>query len=93
MIARYNNISLAMGVPGLVIQIAGNIMRQQPSHEAIGSLVLLLGSGLLIAGLAYYAVAKGRNPAWGLVGLLSILGIIVLACLKDLAPNGQPPSG
>jgi hypothetical protein len=92
MIARYNNISLALGVPGLVIQIVGNVMRVQPEHEAIGALLLLVGSGLLIAGLAYYAVAKGRNPAWGLMGLLSILGIIVLACLKDLAPDGQPPS-
>ena len=55
----------------------------------LGLLVSLVGTGLLMAGLAFYALAKGRSPAWCLMGLLSIIGLIVLACLKDLAPEGK----
>jgi len=75
MIKKYNNISLAWGIPGIVMQIAGNV---------IGNLlVLLVGTILLMVGLAYYAKAKGRSPAWCLMGFLSLIGFIVLACLKD----------
>lgn len=55
----------------------------------MGLLVTLVGTGLLIAGLAMYAKAKGRSPAWGLLGFLSIIGLIVLALLKDHAPSGR----
>jgi len=80
MIKRYNNISLTVGIPGLIIQIAGYLMDNQP-------FLLLAGTVLLIIGLVYYAKAKGRSPAWGFMGLLSIIGMIVLACLKDMAPE------
>jgi hypothetical protein len=42
-----------------------------------------LGTCLLIAGLSCYARAKGRSGLWGAMGLLSIIGLIVLACLED----------
>ena len=91
MIARYNNLSLLLGVPGLILQIAGNVMRL-PSEGApaaaghrgrLGGLLLLAGTVMLFFGLAYYAKAKGRSPAWCLMALLSLVGIIVLACLSD----------
>jgi hypothetical protein len=89
MIARYNNLSLLLGVPGFILQIVGNVMRMNsPNGAALGYLLLLAGTALLIAGLAYYAVAKRQNPAWCLMGFLSLIGIIVLACLPDRAPNG-----
>lgn len=91
MIKRYNNISLALGVPGLILQIAGNIMMQSNPESAIGGLgflALMLGTALLIAGLAYYAIAKGRSGWWGLCGFLSCLGLLILALLKDRAPDG-----
>ena len=75
MIKRYNNISLLSGVPGLILQIAGRVINEP--------LVMLVGTILLMIGLAYYAKAKGRHPAWCLMGFLSIIGLIVLACLKD----------
>ncbi len=87
MIARYNNISLALGIPGLILQIAGNLMRANPDQETLGVVVLLVGTVLLISGLAMYAKAKGRSPAWGLMGLLSLIGLVVLALLKDRAPE------
>ena len=89
MIARYNNISLLLGVPGLILQIAGNVMRTNPENETIGAIALLSGTVLLIGGLAMYAKAKGRSPAWGLMGFLSIIGLIVLAMLQDRAPNSK----
>ena len=75
MIARYNNISLATGIPGIILQIVG-YMSQQPGIYLIGSVLLLIGFG-------YYAVSKGRSPAWALMGFLSCIGLLVLACLKD----------
>jgi predicted Zn finger-like uncharacterized protein len=93
MIKRYNNISLALGAPGLILQIAGNVMTRTPAQFMLGLLVSLVGTGLLMAGLAFYALSKGRSPAWCLMGLLSIVGLIVLACLKDLAPGGKVRSG
>ena len=92
MIARYNNISLALGIPGLILQIAGNVLRSNPDNETVGVLALVGGTVLLIGGLAMYAKAKGRSPAWGLMGFLSFIGLIVLAMLADRAPNGKRPT-
>jgi hypothetical protein len=82
MIQKYNNISLAWGIPGIVLQGAGKEISQP--------IVLIVGTVLLMIGLAYYAKAKGRSAAWCLMGLLSIIGLIVLACLKDLEKEGNP---
>jgi hypothetical protein len=82
MIQRLNRISLAWGIPGILLQNGGYFIRQP--------LVMVLGTVLLIVGLAYYAKAKGRSAAWCLMGFLSIIGLIVLACLKDRAKEGEP---
>lgn len=86
MIRKYNNISLAFGAPGLVIQIGGYVMSQvstDPMLALLGALISLAGTALLLVGLAFYAQAKARHPAWCLMGFASIVGLIVLACLKD----------
>ena len=95
MIAEYNNKSLAFGVPGLVLQIGGNIASSfstDPTIAALGGVALIVGTILLIVGLAYYAIAKGRHPAWCLMGFLSIIGLIVLAYLKDYTSSDQQGS-
>ncbi|KPK51425.1 MAG: hypothetical protein AMS22_10950 [Thiotrichales bacterium SG8_50] len=91
MIKRHNNISLALGTPGFILQIVGQVMAQtQPETDVglLGNLVLLVGTALLIAGLAHYAIAKGRSGWWGLCGFLSLVGFLILALLKDHAPDG-----
>jgi hypothetical protein len=88
-IARDNNISLALGIPGLLIQVVGVVMRSKPETEANGQTVAAIGTILLICGLGFYAKAKGRSIAWGLMGFLSIIGLIVLAMLEDRAPSGK----
>lgn len=89
MIPEYNVKSLALGVPGLLLQIAANLLDgsphgyQPPLEHALAIIVSLMGTGLLLIGLAYYAKAKGRHPAWCLMAFLSLIGVIVLACLED----------
>lgn len=90
MIKRYNNISLALGVPGLILQIVGNVVgraNQEAGVSLLGVGVMSLGTALLITGLSYYAISKGRSGWWGLCGFLSLIGLIILALLKDHAPD------
>ncbi len=103
MIAQYNTLSLALGAPGLIMQIAGMAIRQNasgtsingrlavtdPSMFNLGLLLGLVGTALLLTGLAYYAKAKGRSPWWCLFAFLSLIGLIVLACLKDQSSSSQ----
>jgi hypothetical protein len=98
MIARYNRKSLIFGVPGLVLQIGGNAAVQLSKTAAanahsiagIGAIACLIGTVLFLVGLAFYAKAKGRHPAWCLMAFLSIIGVLVLAGLKDNAPSDTP---
>jgi hypothetical protein len=93
MIAHYNRKSLAYGIPGLVLQIGGSFVEQfctTPAAAGIDKIVTLIGTVLLLVGLAFYAKAKQRHPAWCLMACLSIIGWIVLAGLEDKAPDGEP---
>ncbi len=84
MIKEWNQKSFYFGIPGIILQIVGRIMMNPDGGKAgLGLLMALAGTGLLLAGFAYYAKAKGRHPAWCLMAFLSIIGLIVLACLKD----------
>jgi hypothetical protein len=96
MITEQKSKSLAFGIPGLSLQIGcmtlSRILAPKTGDHsaappewialslAIGSLIGVL---LLIVGLRYYAKAKGYNPEFGLLGLLSLLGILILAVLPD----------
>lgn len=91
MIREYNTRSLLLGLPGLVAQFAGNLMVLfRPELAGLGMGLLILGTALLMGGLAFYAVAKGQHPAWALMGLLSLLGFIVLGLLPDRSVETQP---
>ncbi len=65
----------------------------KPRRVVSCACITLLGTILLIVGFAYYAMAKGRNPAWCLMAFLSLIGLIVLACLPDLARDGETYTG
>jgi hypothetical protein len=81
MIKRYQNFSFVFGLPGLLLQGAGNLMLA--SHPRPGLYLLEGGTVLLLAGFACYAMAKGRSPVWGLMAFLSCFGLIILALLED----------
>ena len=89
-IKRYNTVSLALGIPGLVLQIVWLVFAQanpDTGSVLLEDLVLWVGTGLLIAGLSFYAIAKGRSGWWGLFGLLSWIGMLILGKLEDRAPE------
>ena len=96
MIARYNRKSLAIGIPGLLLQIACTALpafwvayatshgSEPPHYLVLASLPgVLIGDVLLILGLCYYSKAKGYTALLGLLGLLSCLGLLILAVLPD----------
>ena len=82
MIKRYNNLSLVIAIPGIIIQVAAQLM-MQGEQSNLGLLVSLIGTVMVLIGFAYYAKAKGRNPLWCIVGVLSCLGLLIMALLKD----------
>jgi hypothetical protein len=79
-----NQTSLALGAPGLGLQIGGNAM-----HGVAGGLTSLVGIGLLVAGLSVYARMRGHSPWLGALGLLSCLGMLILALLPKRCSNCQ----
>ncbi len=84
MTAEYNKKSFIFGIPGIVLQTAGCFIRTPEGMSTpLGVIFVLVGTVLLLIGLTFYAKAKGRHPAWCLFGLLSIIGLIILVCLKD----------
>jgi hypothetical protein len=84
MIAEYNTKSFIFGVPGLVLQTGGLFIRNAEGvMTPLGFIIAICGNVLLLVGFIFYAKAKGRHPAWCLLGFLSLIGLIILACLKD----------
>jgi hypothetical protein len=77
--AADNKKSLMPGVPGMVLQVVGKYVLD----DIAGVGVALLGTGLLIAGLCFYARGKGYPMLLGLIGVFSIIGLIILAVLPD----------
>jgi hypothetical protein len=96
MIAKYNRKSLTIGIPGLLLQIVCLFLSNFLAAKAKAggnvpsvTMMALLGWGeimgviLLIVGLCFYAKAKGYPAALGLLGLLSCIGLLILALMRD----------
>jgi hypothetical protein len=81
-----NLLSFAFGIPGLILQFGAMALVPQSSRSAaVGSgqegiviMARLVGVALLVVGLIFNARWKGRNGAWGLLGLLSCIGLLIL---------------
>ena len=102
MITKYSRISLFVGTPGLLLQVVCIIILNRMAINALGQngfpspLLavgleggILAGNILLIIGLSYYAKAKGYTAYLGLVGVLSCIGLVILALLPDKTKNLQ----
>ena len=88
-VKQYNSLSFLFFIPGMILQVIGFVMRgDSPDPNPLGVAFLLVGTVLAIIGFGYYAKAKGRSMAWGLVGFLGLIGLVVLALLKD--KSGDP---
>ncbi len=80
--------SMAFIIPGLLLQIgcttARRILPGEPQLIAMSLMIgSLLGLLLLIVGLRHYAKSKGYSDAYGLLGFLSLLGVLIMAALPD----------
>ncbi len=81
MIKRFNNISMAIGIPGIVVQACGAMINSTP--------LLVAGAALLLVAFYFYTKAKAIHPAFCLLGFLSILGLIILSVLKDKSGSNE----
>jgi len=94
MIAKYNRLSFMYGVPGIVLQIGGYFIAafSQSGPASLAILFVPFGTIFLLAGLAYYAKAKGQSSAWCVAAFLSILGLLLLLLLEDKS-DSMPTTG
>ena len=69
-----------------VIWVLGGILIGLLIENPTESLRSVHGLGVIpfVYGCCCYAKGKGHHGAWGLLGLLSILGLIILICFKDM---------
>lgn len=77
-------IGVSLFVIGSIIQAVSNTsdVAQIIGRDHI-PLITALSFFLVLAGAGTIAMAKGRNIAWGLLGLLSCIGITLILCLHD----------
>ena len=78
---KKTNIGIGLGI---LLQISGKASSNGgDSSLIIGELLILVGAGLFIWGCVSYVKGKGHHGAWGILGLLSIIGLIILALFPD----------
>ena len=87
MVAKYKSKSNGFILAFLVLKLAGLVANICIGE--IGILISVIGSICLIVGCCYYSKGKGHNAAWGLLGILSIIGLIVLVCFPDKCKEQQ----
>ena len=80
--------SFVFGLPGIGLQVLPQVMAPPAARGAADGPGLLGlapvgGAVLLLIGFGFYARYKGRSVLWALAGLLSCLGLILMAVLKD----------
>ena len=84
MLAEYKTKTNIGAGLGIVLQIAGRVLAAQSDALALHGFALsLVGLVVFIYGCFCYAKGKGHSPWWGLLGLLSIIGLIILVFLPD----------
>jgi hypothetical protein len=79
---KKTNIGVGLGI---LVQIIGRIAIESGGDggAVIGLVLVLVGLGLFIWGCISYSKGKGHHAAWGLLGLLSIIGLIILVLFPD----------
>ena len=77
---RKTNMGVGMGI--LLQLVAGTL------KAPLAPFVVLLGLACFIWGCSRYMRGKGHHPAWGLLGLLSIIGLVILIFFPDRHKGG-----
>ncbi|CAN5831468.1 hypothetical protein BH09VER1_BH09VER1_47510 [soil metagenome] len=86
---KYNRISLLLGVPGILLQFLPSALVEPGHDNDWTSAALLLGVVLFGTGLSFLAKSKGRSAWWGVLGILSVVGGLIIAILKDRSADHQ----
>ena len=81
MIAKYNKLSLQIGVPGIVLQYGGAGFYWDFPLPALIS--ILVGTALIATGIGFYIKSKARSLAYLSIGIIPVLGLVVVALLQD----------
>ena len=80
-----NRINLGVGCGFLLVLLARVIELKTivflPPLTPI--IITLVGMVVFVWGCVNYALAKGRHPLWGMLGILSIFGLLALVFLPD----------
>lgn len=71
------NTNIGVGVGLLISAIGGNM------NSDFGGILALIGYGMFIWGCIEYAEYKGYTWKMGLLGLLSVIGLIIMVCLPN----------
>ena len=80
---KKKNTYIGIGL-GLLLQIIGFFVKSPIGmDDAMSAILIISGLSLFIWGCWSYSREKGYHGAWGLVGLLSLPGLIFLFFLKN----------
>jgi hypothetical protein len=80
---RKNLLSTLFILPAIVTLIFGVVL--ETNSQPLGIILRIISLGLWVAGVAFYAMYKGRHWAWGLVGAFVCFGMIIVVFLEDEA--------
>lgn len=83
MIQEYKGKTNLLILLGLAVQFGGAVIASAVGADGLSILFRIGGAILFVSGCCYYAKGKGYHVAWGLLGLLSLIGLLVLVCLRD----------
>ena len=77
---------LVLGCLGLLLQGIGTALTgvaRQDEQIALGVLVAVLGALCMGVGSSFHAVGKGQSLWFGLLGIISPIGLLFLCVLPD----------
>ena len=66
-----------------IVYAVGGTTQTEETKSILVIPVFLLMYGCFIYGCCCYAKGKGYHGAWGILGILSVLGLFILVCFPD----------
>lgn len=87
MYSYQRRLAFVLILPGFIVQVLSRVVEDATWPNGLSAVLLIGGTVVLGMGISHAAIAKGRNPHWGWLALLSFLGLLVMALLQDLHPE------
>ncbi len=93
----HNAAFLVLGCLSLLLEGVGSVLLASARSSAddalaLGILLTIVGALAMAVGASFLAAGKGRSLLFGLLGLLSPLGLLFLCVLEDRS-SGQAAAG